>query len=176
MEFILQPFPSPELLPNIQISGEIQRDRTHLNLSYQVTGNLQQILIPPPVAAPTRQDELWKTTCWEFFLGVPNDRNYWEFNLSPSGHWNVYHFEEYRQGMQNESAFAELPFQIKRETDRVALSVEVNLAAIQLDERNLEVAVTAVIQHRDETVSYWALTHQGKQPDFHRRESFILQL
>jgi len=33
------------------------------------------------------------------------------FNLSPAGHWNIYRFEDYRQGMQEEMAFV-TPFSV----------------------------------------------------------------
>jgi len=38
------------------------------------------------------------------------------------------------------------------------------------------VAITAVLQSRDGTCSYWALLHPGPEADFHRREGFALRL
>lgn len=176
MQFKLYPHPSHKIPPDIQVTGDIERDRHRINLSYQLKGNLQNILIPPAVEPPTRQDELWKQTCLECFLGVPGDRLYWEFNLSPSGHWNVYHFEGYRQGMQAEMAIAELPFQVNLQAQDLTLSIELDLETLNLGDRALEVAMTAVIQDTDKTVTYWALTHQTETPDFHQRGSFILKL
>ena len=65
-----------------------------------------------PADMPARRDRLWEETCFEFFLAVKNSPRYWEFNLSPAGHWNVYRFADYRQGMQEEPAFASLPFSV----------------------------------------------------------------
>ena len=44
-----------------------------------------------------KADELWKTTCFELFLGHPKESNYWEFNFSPANEkWNLYSFDDYR--------------------------------------------------------------------------------
>ena len=36
-----------------------------------------------------------------------------------------------------------------------------------------QVGITTVVKLASGAVSYWALAHCGKQPDFHLRESFI---
>jgi hypothetical protein len=38
------------------------------------------------------------------------------------------------------------------------------------------VGITTVIKHKDGEVTYWALIHQGKEADFHIRESFIVEI
>lgn len=176
MKFSLQPFPADKPVPKIEIVGKIDRHENKLNLCYQLLGNLQDILIATPSDSPTRQDELWRETCFEFFLGLKNTSRYWEFNLSPSGHWNVYAFEKYRQGMRSEFAFTDLPFQVDRQAHKLTLSLEVNLEKIGLTESKIEMGITAVIKQSDQAVNYWALTHAGSQADFHLRESFILEV
>jgi hypothetical protein len=176
MKFSLQPFPSDEPVPKIEIIGKIDRHENQLDLCYQLLGNLQDLLIATTSDLPTRQDELWRETCFEFFLGIKNTSPYWEFNLSPSGNWNVYSFEKYRLGMTSELAFTDLPFKIDRQSHQFTLSLEVNLETIGLTESTLEVGITAVIKQSDQRVTYWALTHPGSQADFHLRESFILKI
>jgi hypothetical protein len=43
-------------------------------------------------------------------------------------------------------------------------------------EQALEVAISAVIKLRSGNVTCWALTHPGPEADFHRRDSFIIEL
>jgi hypothetical protein len=115
-------------------------------------------------------------TKFEFFLALHECDRYWEFNLSPSGDWNIYRFDAYRQGMQTEMAFTSLPFQVLPKSDELLLSLDLDLGAIIQPEQVLKVAVSAVIKRKDGELIYWALTHPGPQADFHRRDSFIIEL
>ncbi|WP_392532485.1 DOMON-like domain-containing protein [Nostoc sp. C117] len=174
--FSLQPFPSTESLANLKIVGDIARNSHQLTICYMLAGDLKEIAINPPSNTPSRKHELWKDTCFEFFLGIKNSPEYWEFNLSPAGHWNVYRFDGYRQGMQEEKAFTTLTFNVKNKADNLTLALNVDLDKIILAEEAIEVAITTVIKHRDSEVSYWALIHRGAEADFHLRDSFIVEL
>ncbi|AFY46361.1 hypothetical protein Nos7524_0447 [Nostoc sp. PCC 7524] len=174
--FSLQPFPSGESLPDAIITGDISRDGNQLAINYQLTGDLGQVVIPPLANTPTRQHELWQDTCFEFFLGINNSQRYWEFNLSPTGHWNIYRFDGYRQGMQEETAFSVFPFSVQNQSDSLMLSLSFNLDKIISPEQILEVAITTVVKQQNNHVTYWALTHKGLEADFHLRESFMIKL
>lgn len=174
--FSLQPFASTKLLPNLKIAGNIARYANELTITYALFGNLEAVVIATPSDIPERKHELWKETCFEFFVGIKNSERYWEFNLSPTGHWNVYRFEGYRQGMQEETAFTTVPFSIQNQSDNFALAVNVGLDQIVSPEEAIEVSITAVIKQRDDEVTYWALTHQGAEADFHLRDSFIIDM
>lgn len=174
--FSLQPFPSRETLPNLKIAGNITRDANRLAIYYQLAGDLTEIAIADPSNLPTRQHELWEDTCFEFFLGSKNCDRYWEFNLSPAGHWNVYRFEDYRQGMQEEMALTALPFSVEERSHRLELSLHLDLSPIVPADCILEVAITTVIKSRNGDLTYWALVHQGAEADFHLRDSFALTL
>ncbi|MCP2727877.1 DOMON-like domain-containing protein [Limnofasciculus baicalensis] len=176
MKFILQPFSTAQLLPDIQIIGNITRNDNKLNLDYTLKGNLAEVDIISPSDTPTRKDDLWQDTCFEFFLGIKDSSGYWEFNLSPSGDWNVYRFTGYRQGIVEETAFTEFPFIVERRLDSLVVSLNVDLAKIVLPEAGVEVAITTVIKDKNSEVSYWALTHRGGVADFHLRDSFVLEL
>src|SRR5262245_53663282 len=70
-----------------------------LVLSYLVTGEMGDVLIPPPgAAAPT--DELWQHTCFEAFVRNLSGPGYYEFNFAPSTRWAAYRFDRYRSGMR----------------------------------------------------------------------------
>lgn len=172
-EFLLKPFSSPSI--DLTITGSVERHRHYLMIRYDLRGDLTAIVIPIP--APTlRQHNLWKTTCFEFFLGVKDSERYWEFNLSPAGHWNVYRFDAYRQGMQEERAITALPVDVQQTSDRLMLTIALNLDQLELAEQGLDVAIASVIESKSGEITYWALTHPELEADFHCRDSFLLQL
>jgi hypothetical protein len=174
--FTLKPFKTAENLPDVKITGTVGRNANAFLISYKVVGSLSGLVVPAPAGMPTRKHGLWEETCLEFFLTVKNARRYWEFNLSPSGHWNVYRFTSYRKGMREETAFTSLPFPVRREQGALGLSLKLGLDKIILADKALKVAVSAVIKTTDGMITYWALSHPSPQPDFHRRESFVLGL
>lgn len=174
--FSLKPFPSAGLLPHLKITGTIERHSKTLSISYTLLGHLTEVLIPALADMPGRKDSLWEETCFEFFLGVNNSDQYWEFNLSPAGHWNVYRFESYRQGMQEEQAFTSFPFSVQNQLSALRISLKIDLDKIIPTNQTLKIAIGAVTKPVNGTITYWALSHPGPQPDFHREESFILEL
>ncbi|MBW4577260.1 MAG: DOMON-like domain-containing protein [Aphanothece sp. CMT-3BRIN-NPC111] len=174
--FSLEPFPTASPVPDLKVTGNIARYSNTLAIRYRLQGNLGELVIPPPVDMPTRKNELWEETCLEFFLAVKNSPGYWEFNLSPAGHWAVYRFAGYRQGMQEEMAFTSLPFSVQNQSNSLSLALEIDLDNIVQASQTLEVAISAVIKHRDGELSYWALAHTGSQADFHQRDSFQVEL
>lgn len=78
--------------------------------------------------------------------------------------------------MQEEQAFTSLPFSAERQPDALRLSLELDLGKIILTDQTLKVAISAVIKPVNGKITYWALIHPGPQADFHRRDSFILEL
>jgi hypothetical protein len=174
--FYLQPFPSAGTLPDLVLTGGIARRSHILAIDYRLCGRLTGVLIPAPAARPARVHELWQQTCFECFLGIKHSPCYWEINLSPAGHWNVYRFAAYRQGMREETAFTALPFDVQRQSVFLALVVELPLGEIVEPGQPLEVAISAVIKHSNGETTLWALTHPGPQADFHRRDAFTLRV
>ncbi|MFN6477792.1 DOMON-like domain-containing protein [Nostoc sp. DedQUE07] len=174
--FSLQSFPCTESFPHLKITGNISRNVNQLTISYNLGGDLKKIAIAPTSNAPSRKHKLWEDTCFEFFLGIKDSARYWEFNLSPAGHWNVYRFDGYRQGMQEETAFEKLPFSVQNQVDSLALALDIDLDKIVSANQAIEISITTVIKHRDGEVTYWALTHRGAEADFHLRDSFIVEL
>ena len=174
--FTLSPFPAPNL-PAILLTGTVLLQQTHLALHYSLTGDTEEIMMPPASLHPSRKDELWKATCFEFFLAVKDQPGYWEFNMSPSGDWNVYRMDAYRKiGFRPETGFLQLPFEMKQGVNGYLLEVAADLTAILPPGEKLEMGITAILQTKDGHESYWALSHPGPQADFHVRESFILSL
>jgi hypothetical protein len=175
-DFVLQPFGLTGLSRDITIGGTIARCADILAIRYALRGRLGELLIPGGAARPARRHGLWEATCFELFLGVKDAPGYWEFNLSPAGDWNVYRLEGYRQGMAEETAFTSLAFSVQRRPDRLGLALELDLGLIGAADQQLAVGLAAVINFRDQGLTCWALTHPGAQADFHRRESFQVEL
>jgi len=174
--FALQPFEAlPQLAP-LAITGTISRRGQRLQIRYLLQGPLGTLVIPPPAAVPVRRDELWQSTCLELFLACPGQDAYWEFNLSPAGDWNVYRLQGYRLGLAPEPAYQQLVMEVRRDPRELRLSLEVDLPPDLELEQPLEAAITAVIEQRSGLISYWALGHGGPEPDFHRRDGFLLSL
>jgi hypothetical protein len=174
--FSLQPF-SPFGPPlTIKIAGHIIRRPRQLAIHYDLRGDLAGLMIPAPAALPARRAGLWEETCCEFFLGVKDSAEYWEFNLSPAGHWNVYRFTGYRQGMIEETALTSLPISVQRGSDTLRLALEVDVGRIVPADQPLIVGITAVVKLAGGGLTYWALTHPGPRADFHRRDSFLVEL
>jgi hypothetical protein len=174
--FSLKPFPDDRNTPDIEICGTVLRQNNILRIDYQLKGNLETISILPSTNNSLRRNELWQTTCLEFFLGIVDRECYWEFNLSPSGDWNIYRFDGYRRSMREEIAFDRLPFTTQMQPDLYRLQLSVDLNKIIASDILLNVAITAVVETKDGIISYWALSHRSSEADFHQRDSFDLVL
>jgi hypothetical protein len=172
--FALRSFAPPPA--SLALAGSVHRDGDRLSLQYRLADPEGLVLVPPATAAPRRCDELWTSTCFELFLAEPGVEPYWEVNLSPSGDWNLYRLSGYRQGLAPEPAIVALPFVVERQGGGLDLRVDLDLGALPLAGRPLELAVTAVVELRDGEILYWALAHPGAEADFHSREGYLLQI
>jgi len=174
--FSLTPFPDSNI-PAIEITGKISRRNNILAIQYALMGDTEIIRFPDISPRPTRKDDLWRATCFEFFLAIPNGPQYWEFNMSPSGDWNVYHMDAYRRiGLRQEMSIQQLQFSLTRKSECASVDATIDLRPIIHIENPIQVGISSVIQTQDGHETYWALTHRKLQADFHLRESFILEL
>ena len=145
-----------------------------LALDYVLTGDLFRVLVPGPTA-PGRADDLWRHTCFEAFIRTGAGPGYHEVNLSPSGEWAVYGFDDYRQGRTLPAGVASESVLRASDDDHLALT-----AILRLDDLDPALAwsigLSAVVEDADDGVSYWALAHPSDTPDFHHPDSFTLTL
>lgn len=175
--FSLKPFASTALSRQLGIRGSMSLDSGMLAVNYVLTGPLTKLIIPGTADMPARRENLWEETCFEFFLACGNLKRYWEFNLSPAGHWNIYRFSSYRKGMLAEPAFESLPFSVQRRPDSFHISLEFDLTRIiPVSGQTIKAGMTAVIQPVSGRIMYWALAHPGLEPDFHLRDGFTIGL
>ena len=158
------------------VTVHLSRHSDTAALSFSVTDPMKELVLPDPADRPLRKHRLWEETCLEFFLAPKDSPRYWEINLSPSGHWNVYRFASYREGMQEEAAFTSLPFRVERRENLFLLDLDLHLGGIVDSETPLQAGISAVLKRRNGETTYWALSHTGRRPDFHRRDSFTARL
>ena len=139
-----------------------------LDLRYILDGDLSRIRTRP-LSAPRRVDELWKSTCFEAFVGEASG-SYREFNFSPSTEWAGYNFSGYRAGMAPVDKEWTPSLRIHRKEHRFELEASLRVVL------PLRLALAAVIEETDGALSYWALKHPSDKPDFHHPDSFTLEL
>jgi predicted GIY-YIG superfamily endonuclease len=163
----------PQTPPHLvnAIQGRIKTDpitqTTHIEYRTTPATNL---LIPQPVA-PTRTDELWRTTCFELFAKSPDSPAYTEYNFAPSGTWAAYGFDGTRSGMRDAPL---APPVIAAHMDGTAFILTARLI---LPPGPLILGISAVIEEGGGTKSYWALAHPAEgPPDFHHPDCFVLTL
>ncbi|NWG34722.1 MAG: DOMON-like domain-containing protein [Chloroflexi bacterium] len=174
--FNLIPFPTNDL-PQIRVTGEIERREGALFIRYAATGEIDSVRVPAPTHSPSRRNELWKTTCFEFFLAVPGKPEYWEFNLSPSGDWNAYRMDEYRRiGFREDTLVRQIQIAVREEAGELRLSAQVGLDPLFEADQILEAGISAVIRTKNGTETYWALRHPNAHADFHHREGFEIRI
>jgi hypothetical protein len=174
-EFTLLPFPGGDH-PDLSIGGSVVRHGDALSLHWELAGQLGPVSFPALSDQPERKTRLWEETCFEFFLAPVGTGGYWEVNVSPSGHWNVYAFESYRLGMREEKAYRSLPVRMERRENALMVSLDLDLGRIVPAAQPLHGGVSAVIGGTHGELSYWALCHRGPKPDFHQRDGFAIEL
>jgi len=174
--FSLIPFPGEKTAPMIRISGAVSRKENLLAATFLLEGNLSVLTIPPPAASPERKARLWEETCLELFLAPHNVSAYYEFNLSPSGHWNIYQFDSYRKGMREEESVLSPLLQTAGNEEALQFSLEADIGKILPKGAEADIGVSAVLRSAGGSLTYWALAHPASRPDFHHKGGFILKI
>ncbi len=154
----------------MSVTAEAIRHKDTVSIDYRLADPAQSVLIPAR-ASGERRDGLWQTTCFEAFVRGYGAIGYHEFNFAPSGDWASYSFDAHRAGMR------EAPGEpvIERADDGVSVTVDLS-AYPDLVGADWHVGLSAVIEEKDGTKSYWALKHPEGAPDFHDAACFVLEL
>jgi hypothetical protein len=147
-------------------SGEV-------TLTYRVSAEIAALVIPAR-STPRRIDGIWKSTCFELFIGNFEDQSYLEYNFAPSLQWAAYQFAGYRSDMAELETGAP-NIRVEQDTDILML-----LVTLQLPDawraRSLRAGISAVIAQKNGDISYWAAAHPPGKPDFHHKDCFAVQL
>jgi hypothetical protein len=129
-------------------------------------------LAVPAFAGKGRGEGLWQATCGELFLKDREGAGYREFNFSPSERWAAYRFDGYREGMRDEDI---TPPEVGSEAGQYLFVMTALLDASVLAGSD-RAGLSAVIEEKDGTKSYWAIAHPAEKPDFHDPACFALPL
>lgn len=170
----LEPFPNGAGRAAGTLEARLTRDSRLLRfrLSLAVPG----LVLPPAAGVPERRHELWRRTCAELFIGEPPGRGYLEWNLSPSGHWNLYRFDDYRAGGREAPEDVDPSLELSRTTTGAVIEGALPLGPLRLERSRLVLGVCAVVETSDGALSHWAAHHPAARPDFHDRRGFVLDL
>jgi hypothetical protein len=170
--FRLVPFPdgAAEILA---IEGSAARTANGFSVEWRLSGDLVDLVVPARAEAPSRRDGLWRSTCLELFVAARGEPGYLELNLSPSGDWNLYRFDGYREGM-SPVAGARLESSTSRSDRLLSIACELELDAPPAP--SVDAGVSAVVARAGGATRYFALAHTAERPDFHRRDAFLLAL
>jgi hypothetical protein len=175
--FQLTPFDPLPVNFNLNVGGSISRlNAETIQIHYQLSGDLNAVAIPQRTNPPVRRDELWTTTCLELFIGEKGTLPYWEYNLSPNGDWNIYKLTDYRSNLTPEQNYQDLASAMHSGASHFELNVVCPIPVDLKTSPKLDIAICAVIQLKQGSISYWALNHGGAEADFHRRDGFVLSL
>ena len=160
------------------LEAEIDRGPDgRLALRYRAAGDPAAVRLAP-AAPPERRDELWKQTCFEAFIRAGAGSGYLELNFAPSGDWAAYRFDGYRAGMRPALDVGAPAITLAQTEAGFEVAVAVDLSATEdlAGDTPWAVGLSAVIEAADGRMSYWALAHPPKRPDFHHADCFALEL
>ncbi len=122
--------------------------------------------------SPSRKNEIWKKTCFEFFLKPENQKQYWEFNVNSKKDWNIYFFSDYREDLKSVDA-AKAP---KVEVSGNMIEAQWVLPEVLSTKvkENFMIAVSVILyDSKNGLKQYYAIRHPVSEPDFHHPDGFI---
>ena len=176
MQLNLSPHPStPPTISDLKVWATVEHSASlgaiaTTNIWYGIGAPTERFVIPP-VAEPSRADELWRTTCLEAFLRLLGEEGYREWNFAPSGQWAAYDFTSTRIGMSEADA-AEPYIRLEDNLTWWSLGAAIAVPA----DVHWQLGLSAVLEEKDGTKSYWALAHPREKPDFHDPGCFAARL
>ena len=160
-----------------QVQAKVTRiSQDSLTLEFALSAPAAELIWPAARSGGERLNELWQSTCLELFIARAGDERYWEVNLSPSGDWNVYQLDGYRQGLKPEPCINSVATTSNSGPDRHQLQASLALPQALIGAATLQANLCAVLQHTNHNNSYWAVSHPGSQADFHARKGFVLEV
>ncbi len=141
------------------------------NIWFGIGAPVERFVIPVR-DDPGRKDELWRTTCFEAFFRPGDEDSYREWNFAPSGDWAAYDFSGYREQMSQADV---APPYVRMEDNMTWWAVGATIATDAGQKWIL--GLSAVLEEKDGTKSYWALAHcDPEKPDFHLADCFAAKL
>src|SRR5262249_26136974 len=114
-----------QAVQEIQVRAGWTQDNT-LIFTYALKAELTR-LGTRPRSPPGKADRLWQHTCFEAFVSVKGNPEYYEFNFAPSGEWAAYSFQRYRDGSPLEGDMLAPRISVSNAADRLELYAIIGL-------------------------------------------------
>lgn len=166
------------MLQNFKCENQVVTVEAHLvltlskmELSFEILGAIDAYIFDS-IQSSKCTDELWRRSCFELFIALPDSREYWELNIASSGAWNLYHLEDYRSGVTEVFLKSEPEICIDPTPNRYRLSAVLDITELLLTP-SVAVNVAAILLTQNQERTFWAVNHPLPQPDFHAREGFF---
>lgn len=150
-----------DLGPIRAVTASITATPQGCEAEFRLDGLINEIILPQP-ALSERMDDLWQATCFEIFWQPIGGPYYREFNLSPSSRWAAYDFDSFREGMRDAPVAA---IAIASSHDDTGLVLRASIAADLPSPA--QVALNAIVEHKDGGKQFWALAFPPGPPEFH---------
>ncbi len=165
---------------NLEFKSKALVETGVLKIAYELSGeDLSKILLPSPLINPGRVIGLWESTCFEMFIKNSNSDEYLEFNVTSEYTWNVFHFPNKKARLKEYLEIANLGVSAVNSKDKFCLtcwfSVD-KLPSYFWSDGKMNIGLTAVIETKENELSYWAIKHADDKPNFHQHDTFIYEL
>jgi hypothetical protein len=159
------------------VDARVEVESGHIVFRYVLRAEIPRVRIPAAKPAE-RADGLWAHTCFEAFIMAPGTVGYYELNFAPSGQWAVYRFDAYRKGRSSPPLDGPPEISLRRCDDQLELDAAVSLRDLTevTGAPCVRLALSAVVEEENGTLTYWALKHGPGKPDFHSPDGFALEL
>lgn len=174
--YVLKPFEAPPTPFTIHVDSTQIGDQLAVN--FALTGDIASLNLPSPKENPSRVEGLYHHTCLEVFL--KRGARYIEWNFGFSGDWCIFLFDDYRKPSLAKTHLDHSLFSIRHishSESEANFEVRIMLSELGfLGTGETKISFSSILEHSHNQISYWALTHAAKKPDFHEDKSFILIL
>lgn len=164
---------------DVSIIAAIEQQGSLLNLGFWIKDPNHLIKWPTIQQPASKADFLWQQTCFEVFIGIRNQDEYLEINLSPAQLWQCYGFEEYRYPesippQKNDGAEV---IELKRTHYGLNATVNIGrfLAANKASINQIFIGISAVL-NTTQGEQFYALQHTSPQADFHNKRDWLHQI
>ncbi|MEZ4872287.1 MAG: hypothetical protein R2827_08590 [Bdellovibrionales bacterium] len=135
-----------------------------LEFTYELTTPMK-VIFPDSEEETRSKEDLWKTTCFELFLGW--GKKYLEINIAPDGIYDIFEFDSYRQKTSQPQSLIQnivsRSFYIGQTVYCFGVAqLQEGITLTQFD----KVHPTMVVESKT-GMHYWATKHPSSEPDFH---------
>ena len=165
MNLPLLPFRPVKYIEDIFCTVIVGSKGKIVSICYNIKGGLENIYWPKKMNPEHGDNELWRSTCFECFIGSSCTPEYYEYNQSPDGDSACYKFSDYRN---RQSAFdrpSDYAFSLT--ADEYECHARIDIPSPYTLPFYLGLAV--IIKDRRNELHYFGLSHPNDAPDFHLR-------